>query len=84
MVMKHVDTETCSRCGSDLVLSRGPWRTALFEGVTLAVPAAMELLRCHGCRSVYPTLEQVTALRAVVERDTIGYDGRGIPVLRGT
>jgi hypothetical protein len=84
MLSPRDKTESCTKCSSDLVLSRGAGRIACFEGVTLAVPTAMELLRCHGCGAVYPTQEQGTELRAVIERDLIGYDGQCRPVLRGT
>jgi hypothetical protein len=57
-------TEICTKCSSDLALSRGAGRVVLFEGDTIAVPAAMELLRCHGCGCVYPTQEQAQELRA--------------------
>jgi RNase P subunit RPR2 len=75
----------CSRCGSDVVTTRGPGRTALFDGVTVAVPPEMPLVRCHGCGTAYPDQEQATELRAIAERDWLGDGGRGFrPVVSGT
>jgi len=84
MLSAHHDTESCPKCGSDLALTRGTGRVASFNGVAVAVPATMELLRCHGCGTAYPTLDQAAELHDVVERDLIGYDASGRPVLRGT
>jgi uncharacterized protein with PIN domain len=54
----------CPRCSSDLVTTRGRGRVAIFEGVTVAVPRTMQLVRCHGCGTAYPTPEQAQGLRA--------------------
>ncbi len=84
MLIPSNDTPRCTNCNSDLVLTRGAGRVARFKGVTLRLPDAMELWRCHGCGMAYPTSTQIDELHAVAERDLIGYDGRGVPVLRGT
>jgi len=81
MLKARDNAESCEKCGSDLVLTRGPGRTALFEWVTLTVPEAMELLRCHGCGTAYPTRAQAEELLDVVERDLCGYGSNGRPVL---
>lgn len=39
----------CQRCGSDTVTTRGPGRTAIFDGVIVAVPSEMQLVRCRDC-----------------------------------
>ena len=78
-------TPTCSHCGSDLVVTRGAGRVALLNGFTVAVPAAMELTRCHACGRSYPTPEQAAELRAAADRDWLGDGGlHDAPVLRGT
>lgn len=75
----------CTRCGSDCVVTRGAGRVVEFEGVSVRVPEAMDLLRCHGCGLSWPTKEQATELRATVERDVVSDGGRGYrPVIRGT
>lgn len=78
-------TTACSHCGSDLVVTRGAGRVALLNGFTVAVPAAMELTRCHACGRIYPTPEQEAELRTAAESDWLGDGGRSCrPVLRGT
>jgi len=60
----------CPRCDSDLVTTRGRGRTAIFEGVVVAVPRAMQLVRCHGCGTAYPTPAQADELREAMGRDS--------------
>lgn len=77
--------DQCARCGSDLAVTSGAGRTATIEGITVAVPADMSLVRCHGCSTSYPTPAQLRELREKMERDSLGDGGRGCrPVLRGT
>lgn len=79
------DRHTCKHCGSDLVVTRGPGRVALLNGFTVAVPATMELVRCHACGRSYPTAQQAAELRTAADQDWLGDGGaHDQPVLRGT
>ena len=84
MVRTTNDTNRCTNCDHVLEIVRAPRHLARFGGVTLRVPETMGLLRCSSCGLAYPTPDQLTELHKIIERDLIGYDNRGIPVLRNT
>jgi hypothetical protein len=66
----------CTRCGQDLVVTRGAGRTVTYAGITARVPDAMELLRCRGCVAAYPTPAQAEELKVVIAQQAYR-DGRG-------
>ncbi len=72
----------CSRCGSRLT-DGGASQVVRFEGIALRLSERSSVARCSLCHEALPTPEQRTQLHEQAERDLIGYDGSGRPVLRG-